>query len=81
MYSHHYSLFFAYMFDKFQIYLNRAFPIKHRDGVRDLPSCPYQWPDGQGDAGKFLSGIENSALWESKYGSVYRIWAGMKPEM
>ncbi|TPX07900.1 uncharacterized protein E0L32_010355 [Thyridium curvatum] len=69
------------MIDKFQIYLNRAFPIKHRDGVRDLPSCPYQWPDGQGDAGKFLSGIENSALWESKYGSVYRIWAGMKPEI
>ncbi|ELQ44764.1 cytochrome P450 monooxygenase [Pyricularia oryzae Y34] len=39
------------------------------------------WPNGQGDDGKFLSGIENSARWRAKHGSVYRIWSGMHPEV
>lgn len=57
------------------------FPIQTPDGLESIPSCPYQWPNGQGDDGKFLSGIENSARWQAKHGSVYRIWSGMKPEM
>jgi hypothetical protein len=64
-----------------QVYLEWRFPINARDGQRRLPSCPYQWPNGQGDTGKFLDGIENSALWEKKYGAVYRIWSGMSPEV
>jgi hypothetical protein len=64
-----------------QVYLEWKFPIYTRDGRRSLPSCPYQWPNGQGDTGKFLDGIENSAVWEKEHGAVYRIWSGMNPEV
>ncbi|KAK2054711.1 cytochrome P450 [Colletotrichum caudatum] len=57
------------------------FPIQTPDGLASIPSCPYQWPNGQEDDGKFLSGIENSARWQAKHGSVYRIWSGMTPEI
>lgn len=46
-----------------------------------IPSCPYVWPNGQGDTAKFLHGIENSKDWREQYGGVYRIWSGMQPEM
>jgi hypothetical protein len=64
-----------------QVYLEWRFPIHARDGQRKFTSCPFQWPNGQGDTGKFLDGIENSALWEKKHGTVYRIWSGMNPEV
>jgi hypothetical protein len=64
-----------------QFYLEWRFPIRSRDGQRKLPSSSYQFPNGQGDTGKFLDGIENSALWEKKHGAVYRIWSGMNPEV
>ena len=51
------------------------------DSVQTLPSCPYQWPNGQGDVGKFLKGIENSRKWEKDYGGIYRIWSGTSSEM
>lgn len=53
----------------------------HLDRGTPLPSCPYVWPNGQGDIGKFLDGIENGEQWRQRYGTVYRIWSGMKPEM
>ncbi|KAK1957270.1 cytochrome P450 [Colletotrichum sublineola] len=49
-----------------------------RDGI---PSCPYVWPNGQGDSSKFLGGVENSIAWGNQYGDTYRIWSGMKPEI
>lgn len=63
------------------VYLENRYPIKHRDGIWYLPTCPYRWPNGQGDVGKFLEGIENSAAWEKSRGAVYRIWSGMKSEV
>lgn len=67
--------------DTCKIILEHRFPIQTPDGLHSIPSCPYQWPNGQGDDGKFLSGIENSARWRAKHGSVYRIWSGMHPEV
>ena len=64
-----------------QFYLHQRYPIRDQTGGRDLPSCRYIWPNGQGDEGKFLSGIENSAAWKKRYGNIYRIWSGMKPEV
>jgi hypothetical protein len=64
-----------------QSYLLFRFPIRRLHTGDEIPSCPYQWPDGQGDVGKFLQGIENSEAWSEKYGCVYRIWSGMSPEM
>ncbi|KAM0713936.1 hypothetical protein Q7P37_010899 [Cladosporium fusiforme] len=55
--------------------------LRPGDGQRSLPSCRYQWPNGQGDTGKFMDGIENSALWEKEHGAVYRIWSGMNSEV
>ena len=55
--------------------------IMSDEGRKEIPTVPYRWPDGQGDAGKFLDGIENSELWAKQYGQVYRIWSGTTPEM
>ncbi|KAI1930749.1 hypothetical protein LOZ45_001035 [Ophidiomyces ophidiicola] len=63
------------------IYLKWLYPIKSVDGRTDLPTCSYRWPNGQGDVGKFLDGIENSSLWEKRHGPVYRIWSGLKSEV
>ncbi|KAJ2904206.1 hypothetical protein MKZ38_008536 [Zalerion maritima] len=46
-----------------------------------IPGCPYKFPNGQGDAAKFLHGKENSDSWGKQYGSIFRIWAGMTPEI
>lgn len=46
-----------------------------------IPSCQYKFPNGQGDVGKFLDGLENSGKWEESNGSIYRIWSGTRPEM
>ncbi|KAG6988941.1 cytochrome P450 monooxygenase [Physcia stellaris] len=56
-------------------------PIMTPDGHTSLPSCPYRWPNGQGDVGKFLDGIANSEQWKSEHGGIYRIWSGMTPEI
>ena len=64
-----------------KIYLCWRYPIKDQAGAHSLPTCPYSWPNGQGDVGKFLEGIENSEVWGKKYGKVYRIWSGMKSEV
>ncbi|KAJ5190077.1 hypothetical protein N7472_009091 [Penicillium cf. griseofulvum] len=64
-----------------QAYLTWYYPIKSVDGIANVPSCPYRWPNGQGDTGKFFEGIENSVRWETSYGIIYRIWSGMKPEI
>ncbi|GIK07526.1 hypothetical protein Aspvir_003192 [Aspergillus viridinutans] len=63
------------------VYLSWCYPIKSADGIKDLPSCAYRWPNGQGDTAKFLQGIENSPRWEKAFGSIYRIWSGTKPEV
>jgi len=57
------------------------FPIKSVDGKHNLPTCLYQWPNGQGDVSKFLKGEENSTLWRQKHGRIYRVWGGMKSEV
>lgn len=46
-----------------------------------IPTCPYKWPNGQGDVAKFLQGEKNSHDWAREYGWIYRIWSGMTPEM
>ncbi|OQE22454.1 hypothetical protein PENSTE_c010G06141 [Penicillium steckii] len=62
-------------------YLTWRYPIQSVTEGVSIPSCPYRWPNGQGDKAKFFDGIENSQRWESDYGQVYRIWSGMKPEI
>ncbi|KAI0107204.1 putative cytochrome P450 monooxygenase [Nemania sp. FL0031] len=63
-------------------YLIRRFPIYHTaERQREIPTCPYQFPNGQGDLGKFLQGMENSEKWTAKNGSIYRIWSGSRPEV
>ncbi|CAD6565536.1 MAG: hypothetical protein ASARMPRED_007316 [Alectoria sarmentosa] len=62
------------------VYLCWRYPIKDQTGSRSLPTCPYSWPNGQGDVDKFFKGIENSQIWGSEHGHVYRIWSGMKGE-
>ncbi|KAH7048217.1 cytochrome P450 [Macrophomina phaseolina] len=62
-------------------YLLFRYPIRRHGSGIPLPSCEYRWPNGQGDRGKFLDGIANSSNWEKKYGTIYRIWSGMKPEI
>ncbi|KAL8983715.1 MAG: hypothetical protein Q9177_004900 [Variospora cf. flavescens] len=63
------------------IYLCWWYPIKDQTGSRPLPTCPYSWPNGQGNVGKFLEGIENREIWDREYGQIYRIWSGMKSEV
>lgn len=50
-------------------------------GPKSIPTCPYIWPDGQGDVAKFLEGEQKSNDWAEGFGKVYRIWSGMTPEM
>ncbi|KAI1105359.1 cytochrome p450 monooxygenase GliC [Jackrogersella minutella] len=63
------------------LYLSSKFSIKDVEGQSDIPSATYRFPNGQGDAAKFLHGQANSSLWEKKYGPIYRIWSGMTPEI
>ncbi|KAI0440948.1 cytochrome P450 [Xylaria telfairii] len=57
------------------------YPIKAVSDDQPIPTCPYQWPNGQGDVGKFLQGEENSEKWGTTYGRVYRLWSGMNSEI
>ncbi|KAF2106360.1 cytochrome P450 monooxygenase [Lophiotrema nucula] len=62
-------------------YLLSRYPI-YREGSREtIPSCPYEWPNGQGDVAKFLDGIENRDTWSGRYGRIYRIWSGTSSEI
>lgn len=46
-----------------------------------MPSCPYRFPNGQGDVAKFLRGEKNSEEWKKEHGSIYRVWSGTTPEI
>lgn len=67
--------------DDLQFYLTRRYPIHHLETGKPLPGRPYQWPNGQGDVDKFIDGIENRDKWAQEHGHLYRVWAGMNPEM
>ncbi|KAJ0418009.1 cytochrome P450 [Aspergillus carlsbadensis] len=62
-------------------YLTRQYPIHHLETGKPLPGRPFQWPNGQGDVDKFMGGIENRDKWAQEHGQIYRVWAGMKPEI
>ncbi|KAI0542849.1 cytochrome P450 [Xylaria digitata] len=62
-------------------FLLMKYPISNEDLTKSIPTCPYLFPNGQGDVRKFLEGIRNSEAWKSEYGSVYRIWSGMRSEI
>lgn len=62
-------------------YLARRHAIRHVDDGSSFPSCEYEWPNGQGDAAKFLHGQKNSEAWEASFGAIYRLWSGMTPEV
>ncbi|KAK8856640.1 cytochrome P450 monooxygenase [Apiospora arundinis] len=62
-------------------FLYRRFTIRHVETRDHLPSASYRFPNGQGDAAKFLHGRENSLSWQNEFGSIYRIWSGMTPEI
>ena len=57
-----------------KIILRWKYPIYDQTGTRQFPTCPYSWPNGQGDVGKFLEGMENSEIWRKEHRQVYRIW-------
>ncbi len=65
----------------FQVWLCRKYPVKHVEDQTPLPTVPYEFPNGQGDAAKFLDGKANSETWGKQHGSLYRIWSGMTPEV
>ncbi|CRG92072.1 hypothetical protein PISL3812_09127 [Talaromyces islandicus] len=63
-------------------YLCWKHPIRSCTGNQTIPTCPYEWPNGQGDVAKFLEGEERRNEWEAKYnGGVYRIWNRTTPEV
>ncbi|KAI1468200.1 putative cytochrome P450 oxidoreductase GliC-like protein [Daldinia caldariorum] len=61
--------------------LSNHYKIRHVENGSHLPSLPYVFPNGQGNVEKFLNGRVNSAKWESEYGSLYRLWSGIKGEV
>ncbi|KAB8075090.1 putative cytochrome P450 oxidoreductase GliC-like protein [Aspergillus leporis] len=63
------------------VFLTLKYPIRHVETGRRIPGPSYAWPNGQGDAEKFVHGRERSEEWQRKYGDVYRIWAGMTLEV
>ncbi|KAL5356679.1 cytochrome P450 [Aspergillus floccosus] len=67
--------------DLLNYYLTRRYPIHHSETGQPIPGRSYRWPNGQGDEGKFLDGIENRARWAKEHGRIYRIWAGTTPEV
>ncbi|KAH8723135.1 cytochrome p450 monooxygenase GliC [Phaeosphaeriaceae sp. PMI808] len=62
-------------------FLTLRYPVRHVHNKSALPSARYQFPNGQGDAAKFLHGRENSLLWQKQHGPIYRIWSGTTPEV
>ncbi|KAF2756234.1 cytochrome p450 monooxygenase GliC [Pseudovirgaria hyperparasitica] len=74
--------FFAALFSiLFSTYLHQKYPIIQHETQQPLPSLPFTFPNGQGDTEKFLHGRTNSAKWQNRYGSLYRIWSGQSPEV
>jgi hypothetical protein len=65
----------------FNAYLSRRYAIRNVDDGSEFPSNDYVWPNGQGDAAKFLHGQKNSEAWEASFGAIYRLWSGMTPEV
>ncbi|GAW20415.1 hypothetical protein ANO14919_099210 [Xylariales sp. No.14919] len=65
------------------LYLNRRHTVLSIDSVasRGIPTCPYKWPNGQSDIPKFLEGEDNSLRWFKEHGRIYRLWAGISPEI
>lgn len=64
-----------------QAYLARRYPVRHVEDHSSIPTCDYQWPNGQGDKAKFMEGQKNSESWERQFGAIYRLWSGMAPEV
>ncbi|KAF1950190.1 cytochrome P450 monooxygenase [Byssothecium circinans] len=64
-------------------YLLLKYPILHSDRSqrRPIPTCPYTFPNGQGDVAKFFEGEKNSDSWTKEHGRIYRIWSGTTPEV
>ncbi|KAK8119946.1 uncharacterized protein PG998_004572, partial [Apiospora kogelbergensis] len=67
----------------FQRFLLFKYPIlSHGDAEsRPIPTCPYEFPNGQGDVAKFLEGEKKSKEWIREHGKTYRIWSGMTSEI
>ncbi|KAI1317923.1 putative cytochrome P450 monooxygenase [Xylariaceae sp. FL0255] len=63
------------------IILVLKYPTRSIEGTSSIPTCPYKFPNGQGDVEKFLQGKQNSEAWRIQHGSVYRIWSGTRPEI
>ncbi|KAI0456042.1 cytochrome p450 monooxygenase GliC [Xylaria acuta] len=63
------------------LHLSWRHQVKHVENGTNLPSAHYRFPNGQGDAEKFLHGKENSEIWQAKFGGIYRIWSGTAPEI
>lgn len=82
----HVRLFSVILFENWKLtqmqrYLVWRYPVRAIADGRPVPTCPYQWPNGQGDVAKFLEGEVNNKAWRAQHGHVYRIWSGMSPEM
>ncbi|KAJ5245481.1 cytochrome P450 oxidoreductase GliC, partial [Penicillium chrysogenum] len=55
-------------------------PVKSLNKSKNIPTCPFQLPNGQGNV-KFAEGRAYSRKWASSFGQIYRIWAGTTPEV
>ncbi|KAK4868050.1 hypothetical protein LT330_007248 [Penicillium expansum] len=64
-----------------EAYLLLRYPVKSRDGNTTIPTCPYVYPNGQGNVGKFLNGETLGRKWRKEHGPIYRIWSGFTPEI
>ncbi|ORY14667.1 putative cytochrome P450 monooxygenase [Clohesyomyces aquaticus] len=62
-------------------YLEWKHPILSTDGQQRIPTCPYRFPNGQGDIAKFLEGEKNSKAWGKVHGKLYRLWSGTNQEI
>ncbi|KAI0418127.1 cytochrome P450 [Xylaria grammica] len=56
-------------------------PVRHAEDASSLPTCVYEFPNGQGGQAKFFHGRQNSEAWEKQHGSIYRLWSGASPEV
>ncbi|KAI0814537.1 cytochrome P450 [Xylaria sp. FL0064] len=58
-----------------------VYPVRHVQDFSPLPTCIYEFPNGQGDQAKFFHGRQNSEVWEKQHGAIYRLWSGVSPEV
>lgn len=79
--NHITALFKRALSTSINAYLSRRHVIRNIDDGSKFPSNDYVWPNGQGDAAKFLHGQKNSEAWEASFGAIYRLWSGMTPEV